>query len=105
MSSETVEFNLQVNTTKAEVDVLKLQMLINRTMAVSNRLLKRMGAAEDLQDAIMNVQRLITTLNTLRLTILAVQAASGPIGWAMAGIGIIATALTVDDLMWDLSGK
>ena len=99
-----IDFNLKVDTTKTEVDILKLQMLINRTMSTTSRLLERLNAPENIRSAIMNVQRLITLLNTLRLTILAVEAASGPIGWALAGVGIVATALTAEDFIWDIRG-
>jgi len=99
-----ITYDLQVDTSKTELDILKLQMLINRTLVTSERLLRRLGAPDNIRQATDKVQRLIVLLNTLRLTLLALEAASGKLGWFLAAVGIVATALTVEDYIWDLRG-
>lgn len=92
-----VTFHLTVDTTKALHQIRMLETLLNRTLS----LMRRFGLPEDVEKGIMEVQRLIAALNALRLTILAVQAASGPIGWAFAAVGAVGTAISFVDLGWE----
>jgi hypothetical protein len=96
MSSEdhVVSFSLEVNVEKAYEDIRRVQALLYRMLA----LIRRMGLPEDVEKAITRIQRLIAILNTLRLTLLALEAASGPIGWALFGVGMLGTIVSVGDL-------
>jgi len=38
----------------------------------------------------------------LRLTVIALHAAAGPLGWALAAIGVLTLAMDAGDLMMDL---
>lgn len=90
-----MSFSLEVNIEQAYRDVRRLQALLYRTLG----LLHRISGDEDLASTITQVQQLIAWLNTLRLTIAAVQAASGPIGWGLALVGIGETLLTGYEIM------
>jgi len=39
------------------------------------------------------------TLRMAQSTIMAFEAASGPLGWALAAVGLVATAVTASDFM------
>lgn len=91
VEDHTVSFSLEVNVTKAYENIRRVQTILYRTIS----LLRRMGLPEDVDDAIAHIQKLISILNMLRLTMIAVQAASGPIGWAMAAVSVGGTAVTI----------
>jgi len=61
--------------------------------------MRRLGLGEEIGMAIAKIQHLIRTLNTLRLTMIALHAASGPVGWALALIGVATFALDFGDFM------
>ena len=98
MSEETVTFNLEINVEQAFSTVRKLELIAYRTI----NLLRRMGLPENVDDAIAKVQRFIMTVRLAHSAILAFEAASGPIGWIMAGLGIAATVLTAGDIAREL---
>ena len=93
----TVSFSLEVNVEKAYENIRRLQTVLYRALG----LLRSMGLPEDVDAAIREIQNLIMILNQLRLTMIAVQAASGPIGWAMAGISTISTLMTTGEMYGD----
>ena len=94
-----VSFSLEVNVEKAYPEVRKLQTLIYRTLG----LFRRMGLPENIDNAIAKWQRAIMVANSLRLALLALQAASGPIGWGLAGVGFVAGGFAAADMMTDLN--
>lgn len=62
-----------------------------------------MGLPDDADAAIAKVQRLTTMLLTLRATLLAVQVAAGPVGWAIALVGAGGTIITAADAVGGLA--
>lgn len=86
---------LDVTTQKLSVSLRQEITLLASSLALT----RRMGLSEDINEGIARIQRLITTLNALRVSILAVQAASGPIGWGLAAVGIAASFVSVVDLI------
>jgi len=84
VQDETVSFSLEVNVEKAYEEIRKLQTVLYRTLS----LMSRLGMPEDVEKGIALAQRLIATINALRLAIIALQTASGPIGWALALVGL-----------------
>jgi len=78
-----IEYNLTVDTTKVLRDIQILTGFFDSYA----RLLRKLGLPEEQAELLREIQRTIALLNQLRLTLIAVQAASGPIGWALAGIG------------------
>jgi len=90
-----VSFSLEVNVEKAYEDIRKLETVLYRALGM----LRQMGAGPDLDRMITQIQRAIAMINQLRLTIIALQAASGPIGWALAGIGVVSTLVLTGDFI------
>lgn len=88
-----VSFSLEINVEEALTEIRKVQTLLYRTLG----LLRRFGLPEDISEGVAFVQRLIAALNALRLSLIALQAAAGPVGWALAIVGIVGTAVTFAD--------
>jgi len=79
---------------------------MNQLLQQSLGLLGRMGLPEEIEAQIRQVQRLITVLNQLRLTLIAIQAASGPYGWAIAALGAGATVMSTGQMLaWESRGR
>jgi len=91
---ETVSFSLEVNVEKAFQNIRRLQTVLYRSISLARRL----GLPEDIEEGIVRVQSLIAYLNALRLALIAVHMASGPIGWALAGIGIAGVAVSTYEM-------
>lgn len=94
-SDETVSFSLEINVQQAYTEIRRLQTLLYRTLG----LVRRFGLPENAEAMITQIQRLITLLNSLRLSLIAVQMAAGPVGWALAGVSLLATAMTAGDFI------
>jgi len=52
-----------------------------------------MGLSEDVDKAIRRIQTAIALANALRLALIGLEAASGPIGWGFAIVGAASFAL------------
>jgi hypothetical protein len=63
--------------------------------------MNRLGLPANIDQAIMKVQRLAMTIRLLHTSMLALEAASGPLGWALAIVGGISAAVSVGDLMME----
>lgn len=95
MSEEhTVTFNLEVDTSRVLRDIQLVNTAFNRVVSV----LRKMGLPENVMEAISFVQRLIMLVNQLRLAMIALQAATGPYGWAMALLGLAGTQFSAADV-------
>lgn len=90
-----VSFSLEINVEQAYQDIRRVQTLLYRTLG----LLRRMGLSEEIDEAIAQIQRLIAILNSARLAIAALEAASGPIGWALAAVQVGTTLFSVADMI------
>ena len=97
---ETVSFSLEVNVEQAYTQLRKYQTLLYRSLGLVRRLT---GGDENLDRAISLMQRAIAITNQLRLAMIALHAASGPVGWGLAAIGIAESALTLNDFMYDVT--
>lgn len=95
ITDQDVSFSLEVNVEPGYTTVRRLQTLIYRTLG----LFRRMGLPEKLDEAISKVQRFIMVVNQARLAVIALNAASGPIGWGLALIGVGATAYTTFEMI------
>lgn len=97
---ETVSFSLEINVEKAYEDLRRYQTLLYRGLGLVRRLT---GGDENLEHAISLMQRAIAITNQLRLAMIALHAASGPVGWALALVGLGTAALNLNDFMYDVS--
>lgn len=95
MSAEEVSFTITVDTTDTLRDIELLRTFLLRSLS----LMRRLGLPEDIQRGITVIQRFILAVNQARLAALALQAASGPVGWGIAAVGIAGTALTYFDTL------
>lgn len=99
MSEETVIFNLELNVEQALDNARRLDLLLYRSLA----LLGRLGLPENIDQAIAKVQRLVMTIRLLHTAAIALEAASGPIGWALALVGVASALLSTGDLIYDVT--
>lgn len=95
---ETKEFKFRADTKQAEDDLKQLDVTLNEVISLAyglTSILSRLGLNEDVTRALRQLQSLISTLNMLRTSMLALYAASGPVGWALAGIGVIGAGVSM----------
>jgi len=97
----TVSFSLEINLEPALTNIRKLQTVLYRTLG----LLRRMSGNEDLDRAIAKAQRIIAVINMMRLAYAAFMAASGPLGWALAGISIAEAGFAFTDLTYEVGNR
>jgi hypothetical protein len=90
---ETVTFNLELNVEKTFSEFRKLELLMYRTFA----LLRRFGLPDDISRGFYLIQRAILSIRMLQTALIALDAASGPVGWALAIVGIGSAAMTLAD--------
>lgn len=55
---------------------------------------RRVGLPPDMRQAVTMLLRVIQTVRLLQISVTMLEAASGPVGWLFAGIGLAATAIT-----------
>lgn len=103
----TVRIDFEVNAQQAARDLtdviakaLYAQRLLRRTLSF----LKRISGSEDANRFISLMTRAISLVYTLRVAVVALNAAmaAGPAGWLLAGISVAMLALDVGDLLMDL---
>ena len=95
-----VSFSLEVNVEQGHTALRRLYTVGYRVLG----LLRRLGLPPEADAFLMKVQQMISAANSLRLTLNALQTASGPLGWAMLGISAITTAWTFSDVMMGVEG-
>jgi uncharacterized protein YaaW (UPF0174 family) len=72
-------------------DLRKIEMTMMRMFTILNRIFPNSPVSKIIQD----LQHTLMVLHQVQATIRAVELASGPIGWAYAGVSVAGTALTV----------
>lgn len=98
---ETVSFSLEVNIEEAYTQLRKYETLLHRTLGLINR----MGLPEDLKDTIALIQRTIAMINKLRLTLIALQTATGPLGIALGVFGGLSLMMDYADFSTELKSR
>ena len=90
MSEETVTFNLELNVENAIEHSRRLETVLYRGLGLWQRIMRLLGLPADspINQAVERIQKLVMMIRLLHSSAIALQAASGPIGWAMAGIGV-----------------
>ena len=89
-----VTFNLELNVEQTYTEIRRLQTLLFRTVG----LLRRLGLPEEIDRALAIIQRTIMAARLLYTSILALETASGPLGWALAIVGVTTAAVSVADI-------
>jgi hypothetical protein len=90
---EGVSFSLEVNVEPAYENVRRLETAYYRSLSLA----RRMGLPDNVDFAIAKIQQYIAMMNKLRLTMIALETASGPVGWALALIGAASLMMDVAD--------
>jgi len=101
MSEETVTFNLELNVEEAFSNARRIELILFRALGLWNRIMRLLGLPPDspLAQGVARIQQFVMLIRTLHTAAMLLQAASGPIGWAMAGISVGATVMTAADTM------
>ena len=87
MNEQEIQYSLTVNTELTYNEFRKLETVLFRVLSYIERMT---GGNPELTRFINTIQATITALRTLQLAMRALQAASGPIGWAYAATSFIA---------------
>jgi hypothetical protein len=93
-----ITFNLEVNVEKSLSNIRQYEMILFRCLGLAQRL----GLPDNISAGIREVQRMVMMVRLLHTTILALEAASGPVGWALFGIAAATTIATSTDF-FDMS--
>jgi len=99
MSEETVTFNLEINVEKAASAIRQVEGLTFRTLGY----LQRLGLPENINQAIRLVQRLTMAIRLLHSAIIALEVASGPIGWWRVGLALVGAGFMGAGVMMEMS--
>ena len=104
MSEETVTFNLELNVERAFSNARKLELIAFRALGLLNRILRMLGLPEDspFAKALRQVQLLTMVIRSLHTSAVLLEAASGPIGWALAGLSVGSTFMATADALTSL---
>lgn len=95
-----ITYVVDANVEKAQQSFEDLQLTLNNTITLlygALGILRKLTGNEKVDDAISTLIRLIQVLNMARISILALQASMGPVGWALAIVGGVGTAVTLFD--------
>ena len=101
---ETITFNLELNVEKAVSSSRRIELIIFRVLGLWVRVCKLFGLPPDSPaiQIVQKIQEVTMVLRQLHSTIIFVEAASGPIGWAMAGLSAAALVMSVSDITMSL---
>jgi len=92
-----VSFNLEIDVSRTYDDLRKLETLLYRCTSLSRRL----GLPEDINAAILRIQHMIMVIRLLHTAMVALEAASGPLGWGLAIVGGASAVVSMSDFMME----
>ena len=88
-----VEYKIRVDTSEAATSGSELNRLFTTYLSLA----RRTGLPESIVDALSRIYQLQAAIQALYRSILLLEAASGPIGWAIALGGISLSAVMITD--------
>jgi len=96
MSSETLDYiiNLELGA-NCYSELRKLEISLFRILGY----IRRLTGNENVENAIVAIQRLITIIRMAQIAIRSLQIASGPIGWLYAATTVIGLGFAVGESM------
>jgi hypothetical protein len=86
----------------SKAELLEMRVTMNEVLLMTNRvffILRRAGLPDDFTQALATMQRMIALANNLYIAITAFNAAAGPMGWALAGLGIASSIVYATDMV------
>jgi len=100
MSQEQIVYNLELNVENTLDNSRKIELILFRVLGLWGRMCRLLGVPEDspIVAIVEKVQRLVMVFRQLHSTMLFLEAASGPIGWAMFGVSAAGTAMATIEL-------
>lgn len=103
---EDVSFNLELNTSRSETNVRKLELVVFRALGVYNRFCRLMGVPEDspVNQIVAKAQHLTMIIRQLHTASLLLNAAAmtTPVGFAMAGLSVAGVAISGIEFMQEM---
>jgi hypothetical protein len=101
MSEETVSFNLELNVEKCFDASRRVELILFRVLGLWNRFCRLLGLPADspINALVSRIQQFVMLIRQLHTAAILLETASGPIGWAMAAIGVGAAVATASDFM------
>jgi hypothetical protein len=96
MSEETVTFNLELNVEKAFSASRRIELIIFRALGLWNRLCRMLGLPDDspIMAITQKVQQIVMVIRQLHTSLILIESASGPLGWAMAALSVAGGTLS-----------
>ena len=88
-----VTYNLKLDNSQAAASISELNRLFSTYLSLA----RRTGLPESIVDALSRIYQLQAAIQALYRSILLLEAASGPIGWAIALGGISLSAVMITD--------
>jgi len=84
----------------AEVSARDLQTGLNRSLG----LVRRFTGQENINKGISEMQRAMMVARQLQIVMVGLESVSGPVGWALLGLGVISAAVSTGELIYDSLG-
>lgn len=91
MSEEDVTFNLELNVERCMSSLRQVEGLAFRTLGY----MQRLGLPENVNQAIRVIQQITMAVRLLHSAIIAMELATGPIGYWRAGLALVGTGFAV----------
>jgi hypothetical protein len=88
-----VDFRIRVDASEAITSISELNRLFTTYLSLA----RRTGLPESIVDALSRIYQLQAAIQALHRSILLLEVASGPIGWATALGGIALSAVMITD--------
>jgi len=94
-SDESVIFNLELNVEPLLDNARQIEGLLSRSLGY----MQRLTGNEDLNNALRMVQRVTMAIRLLHSAIIAMELASGPIGWWRVGLALAGAGFTIGGIV------
>jgi len=91
VSEESVTFNLELNVESAIANMRQLEGLTFRTLGY----MQRFGLPENVNQALGVIQSFTMAVRLAHSAMIALELASGPLGWWRAGLAIVGTGFAL----------
>jgi len=103
MSEETITFNLELNVEKAFSASRKIELIIFRVLGLWNRLCRMLGLPDDspIMMITQRAQEVVMAARQIHTAMVLIEAASGPLGWVMAGLSVAGAFMTVGETVYE----
>ena len=83
----------------------RIELILFRVLGLWGRICRMLGVPEDSPAVLIvqRVQQIVMVIRLLHTSAIALEAATGPVGWALAGVGVGSMLLSTGDLIYDVT--